>query len=288
MAEYHSNVPEYVITEPQNVRTREHGLALRYIQWWHPRPKRHVGAGALGIAMSLVIHVLLVGSFLSGGATVRTKRPAFQGIGASVTDSDHESVMTMILISEPQSTQETSTLGELPSRGLTSEDLEVRVLSPDPYPAIDLTLATDNADLQSPDVHDATARAMLFGRYVGQIDARIERAWLRPRTAIGDTTFQCQVSIAQDSRGNVTEVALQNCNGSTRWQQSLVTAIQSASPLPAPPVPDVFSSTVTLRFESAGFTSGATSEGFEPSSLMVSADIVPPAKSIADQSSPTL
>jgi hypothetical protein len=47
---------------------------------------------------------------------------------------------------------------------------------------------------------DAAVRSALYGRYVGQVDARIERAWVRPRSAIGATTFVCIVRIDQDSR----------------------------------------------------------------------------------------
>jgi hypothetical protein len=37
---------------------------------------------------------------------------------------------------------------------------------------------------------DASARAAQFGRYVGQISARIERAWIRPRSPIGAGGFE--------------------------------------------------------------------------------------------------
>jgi hypothetical protein len=45
--------------------------------------------------------------------------------------------------------------------------------------------------------------ARLFGQYLGQIDARIDRAWLRPRTRIGADRFVCQVRIEQDDLGTV-------------------------------------------------------------------------------------
>jgi hypothetical protein len=151
--------------------------------------------------------------------------------------------------------------------------LKVRVLSPDPYPAIDLAHAADTATVQSPEAHDAADRALLFGRYMGQVNARIERAWLRPRTAIENTLFQCQVAITQDKRGNVLEVTLQHCNGDGRWQQSLVNAIQSASPLPAPPTPEVFSGTLTSRFESTVYSSANSADGFEPA--MVGSSVEP-------------
>ena len=112
--------------------------------------------------------------------------------------------------------------------------------------------------------------SVLFGRYVGQISARIERAWLRPRSAIGAERFDCRVRIEQDRTGKVLEITLEQCNGDSRWQTSLVRAIESASPLPAPPTdPDhseehVFASTLRLSFQSAVYTPGVSADFYEP------------------------
>jgi hypothetical protein len=104
----------------------------------------------------------------------------------------------------------------------------------------------------------------MFGRYMGQIKARIERAWLRPRTSIGANSFACRVQIVQDKAGNVMETTLQHCNGNGRWQISLVQAIQSASPLPGPPDRAVFADALTLEFNSGPFLAGNSGDGFEP------------------------
>ena len=111
---------------------------------------------------------------------------------------------------------------------------------------------------------DGAGRAIMFGRYVGQITARIERAWLKPRTALDGGAFTCQVQIRQDEIGRVQDIALRNCNGDTRWQGSLIRAIQSASPLPAPPEPTVFRRMLTLELGSGSFLPGGSEDGFEP------------------------
>lgn len=108
------------------------------------------------------------------------------------------------------------------------------------------------------------ALTLLAGRYVGQIDARIQRAWLRPRAPLATGLFTCRARITQDSTGRVREVELVGCNGDAAWQTSLVQAIDSASPLPAPPDPAVFSSVVTLDFSSQPFSPDADPAGFEP------------------------
>ena len=116
-------------------------------------------------------------------------------------------------------------------------------------------------------VADAGRLSQLYGRYMGQISARIDRAWLRPRTPVGGASFSCHVRIVQDAVGNVMEVTLEQCNGDTRWQLSLVNAIDSASPLPAPPDANVFSRTVHLGFTAEGYSVGRHEEQYEPEML---------------------
>lgn len=125
---------------------------------------------------------------------------------------------------------------------------------------------------------DPARQSMLFGRYTGQIDARIQRAWRRPRSAIDGPfasgsdggaaaradTFQCQARIVQEASGNVKEIELIQCNGSPEWQLSLVRAIQLASPLPAPPDPSVFTNVLTLAFEAKAYVPGYREDEYEP------------------------
>jgi hypothetical protein len=95
--------------------------------------------------------------------------------------------------------------------------------------------------------------AALYGRYMGQIHARIDRAWLRPREAIGAPMFRCKVELWQRRDGSVRSITLQRCNGTMQWQQSLVQGISAASPLPAPPNPAVFAHQLELHFEATAF-----------------------------------
>jgi hypothetical protein len=129
---------------------------------------------------------------------------------------------------------------------------------------LSVDIRIDDSAAPTEAVGDQANHALLFGRYVGQIKARIQRAWLRPRTAIGAALFNCRLQITQDRRGNAKETTLQKCNGDYRWHLSLVEAIQRASPLPAPPDPSAFADAVTLEFESAAFVAGQSHEGFEP------------------------
>lgn len=125
-------------------------------------------------------------------------------------------------------------------------------------PSLDLPDFEYSSALPTPDEGDAAERALLFGRYTGQIDARIERIWEKPQSPIHDTAdtgasqnsdlFSCQVQIRQDARGNVLEVLLLRCDASEAWRESLVVAINQASPLPDPPIPAVFASAINMTF----------------------------------------
>ncbi len=74
----------------------------------------------------------------------------------------------------------------------------------------------------------------------------------------------CRVQVLQSPSGDVLEVALSSCNGDARWQSSLLRAIETASPLPAPPDARVFKKHIALQFKSDVFAVGGSSEGFEP------------------------
>ena len=276
MGKVSSDVPIYDIPPPERSTARAHRIARGFIERHPSASAGRLSAGVFGAGISLIIHSLLIGSVLWGGLVLNNRSPAHQGMGASASDSYQQPIMTLILINDPQATAKNPDLRDLPSRGLSPKDLDVRVLSPNAYPAVDPTHIDDAAQNQSAELQDAAERAALYGRYLGQVNARIERAWLRPRTPIGETLFKCEVSITQDKRGNVMEIALQDCNGDGRWQQSLVDAIQSASPLPTPPNPEVFSSTLTSRFESAAYSPGSVADGFEPAIRTSGYGSVPP------------
>lgn len=112
----------------------------------------------------------------------------------------------------------------------------------------------------------------LYGRYLEQIRARIDRAWQRPRSAIGAPLFQCQVQVDQDAVGRVQEITLLECNGGSSWQLSLVHAIQSASPLPAPSNPAVFSRHILLAFRAMAYSPGAPVQLYAPPTAVLASD----------------
>jgi hypothetical protein len=97
------------------------------------------------------------------------------------------------------------------------------------------------------------ARAKFAGIYESQVRARIMRAWAVPAEPAPKPDFSCLVQIRQQRDGRMRDVALvlDKCEGSSVWQQSLVNAIQVASPPPAPSHPSAFADTFSLEFYSS-------------------------------------
>jgi len=234
-------------------------------------------AGAsVGALAAILIHVLVIEAVLLGTGGREQHLHRDEGLGANAVASDEEATATLILIEEPSDAPTPEDFMErLASHGVVLQNLRLTIVSPEPALAASIESESDSPDptaATDESTSDRSGRALLFGRYLGQIQARVERAWLRPRTPIGEDLFECRVQVLQSRRGDVLEVTLQRCNGDARWQVSLVRAIERASPLPAPPDPAVFAESLQLDFHSAAFYSGSDEDGFEhDTSLMVNA-----------------
>jgi hypothetical protein len=218
---------------------------------------------------TVLLHALVMLPLLLDLSLPSHRTPNRSGAGASAVATAQEPVMTVIIINEPSLAERTTVVQPevVASRGLAPADLPIVVLSPDALPAteIEANSEKDQNSLAPPEaVGDETQHALLYGRYLGQLQARIERAWMRPRTGIGAQRFSCRARIEQDRQGDVVGIKLTECNGGERWQQSLLSAIRTASPLPAPPDASVYADRLWLSFESAGFRIGGSTEGFEP------------------------
>ena len=226
---------------------------------------RRAAIPVAGAVASLALHALLLTPLLIGAVQYRTRAP--EAPGGSVS-SRNDSALTVVFLddgdSKPRARPRLSdTLALAPVRSITLRDLPV--LSPDP--AIPDTASPGDRANAPQAQGDAAAFALLYGRYLGQITARIERAWVRPRSSPGADTFACHLRVLQDERGQVLALTVSQCNEDARWQASLVQAVRSASPLPAPPDPHVFRRSLALAFASTAFVPGGSTQGFEPEAL---------------------
>lgn len=82
--------------------------------------------------------------------------------------------------------------------------------------------------------------------YRSLIQARIQRAWIRPAGA--QAGINCEVRVTQVPGGEVTGVQITRCNGDTALRESIEAAVYRASPLPIPSNPDLFDRNLVITF----------------------------------------
>lgn len=215
--------------------------------------RRGVRWGAL--FLTLALHALLFSPLLLGTPGRKFRPPLTDGAAVNAQNAEaSEFVSTLIIlpdrsITDPAQHDDSAydvIIREVEQRVQDPPSLAELALVSQPEISGSETATADDAP--TPEVTgDDAGRARLFGIYMGQVKARIERAWEHPATPEG--TFQCKVQISQGDHGEVKEVTLQHCNPHPAWQVSLVQAIQRASPLPAPPTQKVFSAVLTLNFD---------------------------------------
>lgn len=87
----------------------------------------------------------------------------------------------------------------------------------------------------------------LLAQYIGQIQARINRAWIRPPSA--KAGLKCVVIVTQVPGGEVTAVNVLECNADEAVRRSVEAAVLRASPLPEPSDPTLFDRTLRITFE---------------------------------------
>ena len=92
----------------------------------------------------------------------------------------------------------------------------------------------------------AARAATLSAQWAAAIQARVQRAWIRPPSA--ESGLDCRVAVTQAAGGTVIRAEVKECNGDESVRQSLEAAVFRASPLPPPPDPALFERNIELRF----------------------------------------
>ncbi len=93
---------------------------------------------------------------------------------------------------------------------------------------------------------NASRLAGLGAQWAQAIQARVQRAWIRPPSA--KAGLDCLVVVTQVPGGTVVRAEVRSCNGDDAVKQSIEAAVFRASPLPPPPDPALFERTLELRF----------------------------------------
>jgi hypothetical protein len=239
-------VPRQAITA--NVGPPDHNSKSEDL-WSRIRFEHRTLTSCAAALVAVTLHILLVAPAFWGGGSAKHAPESYHGETA---------MQWVVLIESPDASAVNQPT--LPSPALQAISLTGAL----PTPPLNSLAAGPSASHQA---DGEWGLGMMYGRYVGQIRARIERAWQRPRTAIGAPLFQCQVQVDQDAQGRVQDATLVECNGDTRWRLSLVHAIEVASPLPAPPNPAVFAPHILLEFRAMAYSPGAQAELYEPPNL---------------------
>jgi len=113
--------------------------------------------------------------------------------------------------------------------------------------AADEAKAKDALKRQLAEEETQAARAPILAQYIAQIQARIQRAWIKPPTA--KAGLNCVVYVTQLPGGEVSSVRVDTCNGDEIVRQSIEAAVYRASPLPLPSDPALFERNLRLNFK---------------------------------------
>jgi hypothetical protein len=238
-----------------------------------PTRRRFIPSTYVGVLGTLLLHGLVLYS-VPMGKTSKTKSPEMQEPAALTRSKGDESLVLLTLPTITVSAQLAAS-NFLSSRPFLSKVKSIAAANIElpSLPDLTLPLSEVQGSKAGEEKGDTTEQARLLGIYTGQIRARVERIWRRPRSPVNSAdgagltkvsdSFLCQVKIVQDLQGIVQEVLVPNCNGSPAWQRSLVLAIQQASPLPAPPSESVFSQSIMLNFVGVPFLPGSSDEEYQ-------------------------
>lgn len=84
------------------------------------------------------------------------------------------------------------------------------------------------------------------GNWEAAIIRKVSASWIRPQNT--PDGLDCYVKISQTTSGDVVSATMEQCNGNSVVQQSILTAVRKASPLPTPSDPRAFSRVITFEF----------------------------------------
>lgn len=220
--------------------------------------------------VTLALHTVLIAPLVLGSGAKKSAKPPIEGtsIVPLMGEPDDEGAL-LLIVNDTTITPDDRRSEGMEAAVMQASDLMARsILSASIQVAQPIVSFASEHEAAPSDEEQSSGNggelAMLFGRYMGQVKSRIERAWAVPAAATLPN-FKCRVQIKQSKRGVVQEVTLQRCDKDAAWQLSLVQAIQSASPLSAPPSETVFTEYVSLDFQQQVATSAAASSAAQQS-----------------------
>jgi colicin import membrane protein len=88
--------------------------------------------------------------------------------------------------------------------------------------------------------------AGLLNQYIALVQDDIYQQWAKPPSA--RPGLECELRVEQTRNGTVLSVQLGTCNGDGAVRESIITAVNRASPLPAAD-PRVYQRVLVIRFK---------------------------------------
>jgi len=92
----------------------------------------------------------------------------------------------------------------------------------------------------------ASQLARARNEYIAAIRSRVTRNWARP-TGV-QQGWECEVTVTQMPGGQVLRVDVGRCQGDDLFRESVIRAVERSSPLPDPPLPEVFEREIQFTF----------------------------------------
>ncbi len=103
------------------------------------------------------------------------------------------------------------------------------------------------AEQQRMDADNRKRLDSLRGRYIADIQNKVERNWIRPASAKPGSS--CKVAVSQIPGGEVVNVTVTQCVGDDVFRRSVEAAVYKASPLPRPSDPALFERQILFNFK---------------------------------------
>lgn len=103
------------------------------------------------------------------------------------------------------------------------------------------------AEQKRMDAREEKRLSSLRGRYIADIQNKVQRNWIRPASA--KQGLKCKVAVNQIPGGEVINVTVTQCIGDDVFRRSVETAVYKASPLPRPSDPGLFDREIVFTFK---------------------------------------